>query len=136
MIKTSGEWTQLSHDHTFLNDFIETGEADPEIEYAQMEGGLAHCLIADDDEDGFAVHYSSTSFFDSDSLLLCSDCLHDSLCDSRLKQLYNPALYPKQHVEVWRKAVLKAGAPDNFSIILARMNPVPTQPDLAGSAVQ
>ena len=120
MITASGSWTQLSHDHTILNDFIETGEADSEIEYAQMYGGLAHCLIADDEEDGFSAHHSSAPFLTGNSLLLCSDGLHDTLGDAVLRQLYNPENSPQKQVAVWRKSVLKAGAPDNFSIILAR----------------
>ena len=121
MITACGNWTQLSHDHTILNDLIETGEADPEIEYAQMYGGLAHCLIADDEEDGFSAHHRSTPFLAGDSLLLCSDGLHDTLGDTVLRQLYSPENSPQEQVAVWRKAVLQNGAPDNFSIILARM---------------
>ena len=121
MITASGNWTQLSHDHTILNDLIETGEADPEIEYAQMYGGLAHCLIADNEEDVFSAHHSSAPFLAGASLLLCSDGLHDTLGDTALRQLYSPDNSPQEQVAVWRKAVLQAGAPDNFSIILARM---------------
>ena len=121
MITASGNWTQLSHDHTILNDFIETGEADPKIEYAQMYGGLAHCLIADNEEDVFSAHHSSAPFLAGASLLLCSDGLHDTLGDTALRQLYSPDNSPQEQVAVWRKAVLQAGAPDNFSIILARM---------------
>lgn len=120
-ITASGNWTQLSHDHTILNDFVETGEADPQLEYARMYGGLAHCLIADDQEDGFTAHFSHAPILAGDNLLLCSDGLHDTLGDPCLQQLYNPENSPHQQVDMWRKAVLRAGAPDNFSIILARI---------------
>ena len=120
LITASGSWKQMTRDHTILNDLIDAGQADAKTEYAQMYSGLAHCLIADDEEDGFSTHQDKAPFLAGDSLLLCSDGLHDTLGDARLQKLYSPTLCPSDQVAVWRKAVLTAGAPDNFSIILAR----------------
>lgn len=120
LISAEGKWRQTSHDHTILNDMIASGEAEAGKEYARMYNGLAHCLIADDEEDQFAIHCSQHTFTQGDSLLLCSDGLHDTLGDARIQQLYCPDLPPNKQVEIWRRAVLATGAPDNFSIILAR----------------
>jgi serine/threonine protein phosphatase PrpC len=51
---------------------------------------------------------------------LCSDGLHDTLGDDRLRNLYNASASPLEQVKIWRKAVMAAGAPDNFSIIFSR----------------
>lgn len=127
LILASGEWKQLSHDHTILNELIEAGQADSKTAYAQMYDGLAHCLIADDEEDGFAAHHIKTTFSVGDGLLLCSDGLHDTLGDDRIQLLYNPNICSQKQVEIWRRAVLAAEAPDNFSIILARRMPDSTR---------
>jgi hypothetical protein len=38
-----------------------------------------------------------------------------------MQQLTDPSLDSCAQIGVWRKAVLAAGAPDNFSMILLRM---------------
>ncbi len=127
LIPANGNWKQLSRDHTILNDLIETGQADAETEYAQIYDGLACSLTADDEEDSFDIHQTNVPLLSSDRLLLCSDGVHDTLGNTQLAHLYNAALCIREQVEIWRKAVLAAGAPDNFSIILARRVPAPPQ---------
>lgn len=119
-ISVDGHWQQLSHDHTILNDLIAAGEAEAGQEYASMYQGLAHCLIADHEEDAFAIHCRQYPFLLGDSLLLCSDGLHDALGDDLLRSLYIATARPLEQVNIWRSAVMKAGAPDNFSIIFSR----------------
>jgi serine/threonine protein phosphatase PrpC len=119
-ISADGHWQQLSHDHTILNDMIASGEAEAGREYACMYQGLAHCLVADSEEEDFRVHFCRSPFSPGDSILLCSDGLHDTLGDDRLRNLYNASASPLEQVKIWRKAVMAAGAPDNFSIIFSR----------------
>ncbi|MDR2196059.1 MAG: protein phosphatase 2C domain-containing protein [Gallionellaceae bacterium] len=119
-ISATGEWTQLSRDHTLLNDLIDEGMAESGVEYAGLYQMLAHCLAADHEEDSFAVHHCRTPFLRGDNLLLCSDGLHDVLSDEKLCGLFDASISPLDQVKRWRKAVMAAGAPDNFSIILAR----------------
>lgn len=119
-ISADHQWQQLSHDHTILNDLISSGEAAVDQEYASFYQGLAHCLIADSEEDSFSVHACQTPFLFGDSLLLCSDGLHDTLGADRLRSLYKPSVSSLEQVGIWRKAVMTAGAPDNFSILLSR----------------
>lgn len=119
-IVANGEWRQLSRDHTILNAMIDRGEAEPGKDYASFYGMLDSCLVADDEETEFAVHRAESPFLPGDLLLLCTDGVHDTLGDARLTRLTDALLAPQDQVEVWRKAVLKAGAPDNFSMILVR----------------
>ncbi len=122
LIRRDGRWQQLSHDHTVLNELIASGEIRPEegVEYAQMYQGLAHCLTADTEEYGFALHFIEAGFAKDDALLLCSDGLHDAIGDVAIRQLYQRSLCAKNQVERWRKAVIEAGVPDNLSILLAK----------------
>lgn len=122
-ITAAGAWTQLSRDHTVLNDLRDEGFALEEDESGELCDGLSHCLVANDEEDGFSVHLSQCAWLAGDSLLLCSDGLHDTLADAEIQRLFSPHNTPLQQVEVWREAVLAAGAPDNFSMVLARRLP-------------
>lgn len=118
-VSAAGEWQPLTRDHTVLNAMIDRGEADAHTEYASFYGMLEHCLIADDEELDFAVHHSVTRLDFGDAILLCTDGVHDTLGDARLKKLTVHPMEPLAQVEKWRNAVLKAGAPDNFSMVLA-----------------
>lgn len=120
LITDDGSWTQLSRDHTLLNDLRDTHLVDDGTKYASMYDALSDCLIADDEEDQFAIHQRQLILQPTDTLLLCSDGVHDTLGDERLRELYDLKLDILVQVQVFRKAVLRAGAPDNFSIILAR----------------
>ena len=119
-ISAAGVWTQLSRDHTLLNDLRDEGYALDEDAADELCDGLAHCLVANDEEDGFSVHLSQSPWQAGDWLLLCSDGLHDTLGDAEMQRLFSPHHTLAEQVEVWREAVLAAGAPDNFSIVLAR----------------
>lgn len=76
-------------------------------------------MIADDEEVDFPVHRNVSPFLPGDSLLLCSDGVHDCLGDSVLKHLFTPGRPPIEQVAIWRQAILDAGAPDNLSLIMA-----------------
>ena len=66
------------------------------------------------------MHRAEAPFLPGDRLLLCSDGVHDTLGDARLMKLADPGLTVLQQVEIWRKAVLLAGAADNFSMLLVQ----------------
>lgn len=120
LITSQGIWAQVSRDHTVLNELRETHLVDDGTTYASIYNALSDCLIADDEEDQFAIHQRQLILQPADTLLLCSDGVHDTLGDESLRELYDPKLNTLSQVKVFRKAVLRAGAPDNFSIILAR----------------
>lgn len=122
MIRQGGGWQQLSHDHTVMNELLASGEihALEGVEYAQIYDGLAHCLTADHEEHDFPVHYWQGSFDAGDSLLLCSDGLHDVVSDKQIQALYDSGRSAQDQVQLWRQAVLDAGAPDNLSMVFIR----------------
>jgi serine/threonine protein phosphatase PrpC len=119
-ISTAGAWQQLSHDHSLINSLIAQGEAIAGVEYATIYDMLDSCLVADSDECEFAIHHRIEPMAVGDTLLLCTDGVHDTLSDAQLQSLFNPNLSPKEQAQVWRDAVLDAGAPDNLSLIVVR----------------
>ena len=117
-----GDCRQISEDHTILNELISSGEIIPEegVEYSHMYQGLAHCLTADTEEYGFALHFQESALNKGSGLLLCSDGLHDAIGDGRIRELYQAGLPALNQVERWRQAVIDVGVPDNLSILFAR----------------
>jgi serine/threonine protein phosphatase PrpC len=119
-ISALGEWQQISRDHTILNALLDSGEADSDKEYASFYGGLDACLVADDEGVEFPVCRVEVELLPGDSILVCTDGVHDTLGDENLRKLTKHPMDPAVQVDRWRKAILKLGAPDNFSMALLR----------------
>lgn len=116
-IAANGVWQQLSHDHTVLNGMIARGEAEEGEEYANIYNMLDSCLAADNEETDFDIHRCVTPFLPGDALLVCTDGVHDTLDSASLQQLVVRGTPALGQAQILRKAVLMAGAPDNFSLI-------------------
>ena len=116
-LSSQGEWQQLSRDHTVLNGMIARGEAAEGEEYATVYNTLDSCLAADSEEADFDIHQCAAPFLPGDALLLCTDGVHDTLDSASLQQLIVPGTSALAQAQILRKAVIRAGAPDNFSLI-------------------
>jgi PPM family protein phosphatase len=117
----SGQWRRLSKDHTLLQGMIDRCEATPDKEYASIYDGLEHMLVADVEERDFAIHRVTSELRVGDTLVLCTDGVHDTLGETEMWRLFDPDLGVAEQTTRWRQAVLKKGAPDNFSLICARV---------------
>lgn len=115
-------WRQLSQDHTLLQDMIARGEAKAGEEYASIYHSLSHCLIAEEEESHFAIHMKSGCLQPDEVLVLCTDGVHDTL-DAADWPTWDTSVEDPltQLVAAFHQQVLVAGAPDNFSIIAARL---------------
>ena len=119
-IGREGGWRQLSQDHTYRQSMIARGEIAADQSLGQLFNDLEHMLIADDNEDDFAIHWQRGTWQPGEAFLLCTDGVHDTLGEARLQALFQPWRKLVDQVAVWRDAVLAGGAPDNFSLILLR----------------
>jgi serine/threonine protein phosphatase PrpC len=118
-IAASGQWQQLTRDHTVLHRMFDEGEAEPGVDYATIYNMMDSCIVADGYESDFAIGCCSTQLEPGDALFLCTDGVHDTL-EERLQSLHNRQADPLAQVQAWRSAVLRAGAPDNFSMVLVQ----------------
>ena len=118
----AGRWWRLSKDHTVLQGMIDRGEASPDTEYASLYGMLAHVLCADAEEGDFAIHRVVVTLEPGDTLVLCSDGIHDQIGEATLWALFDPALDVAAQAKVWRDAVWRDGAKDNLSLVVARVD--------------
>lgn len=116
-VAADGQWEQITRDHTILNRLIDEGVAEDGVAYAGFYGMLDSCLTADDADTDFPIHYSTTALLPGDALLLCTDGVHDTLGD-QLAALFDREVGALAQVRHWREAILAAGAPDNFSLVL------------------
>jgi serine/threonine protein phosphatase PrpC len=119
-INSDNVWQCLSKDHTYRQSMIERGEISADQSIGQLYNDLEHMLIADEAEDGFAVHWQQGNWAAGETFMLCTDGVHDTLGDAQLAALYDVALPVNEQVSRYRDAVLTAGAPDNFSLMLLR----------------
>lgn len=119
-LASNGEWQQLSRDHTVLNGMIARGEAEEGEEYANVYNMLDSCLAADSEDTDFDIHQCVAPFFPGDALLVCTDGVHDTLDRASLQQLIVPGTSALEQTQILRKAVIRAGAPDNLSLIFCR----------------
>lgn len=117
-ITADGQWSRLTRDHTVLNSMIERGEADLNVEYASIYDTLEYCLIADDAEWDFPVHSAAATLNPGDAIFLCTDGVYDAIGEDLLVKLVSHPIEPLEQIKIWHKHVLKAGAPDNFSMLL------------------
>ncbi len=124
----TGRWRRLSKDHTVLREMIDRGEASPDQEYAGIYGMLAHVLIADPEESDFAIHRVLVKLEPGDTLVLCSDGIHDEIGEAGLWTLFDPLRDVAGQAKVWRDAVWRHGATDNLALVVVRVEPKPAGP--------
>lgn len=78
-IDKNGFFTQLSHDHTVLNDMRANGLLQEGVEYSDLYQIISSALVADYDDDCFAIHTTTGRLQTNEALLLCTDGLTDGV---------------------------------------------------------
>ncbi len=75
-----------------MQGMIDRGEASPDAEYASVYGMLEHVLCADSEESDFAIHQGLATLEPGDTLVLCSDGIHDEIGEEMLWELFDAGL--------------------------------------------
>ncbi|MEE3608331.1 PP2C family protein-serine/threonine phosphatase [Avibacterium paragallinarum] len=117
-ITINGEWQQLSFDHTILAEMQAQGLADEQTEYAAMYQGLSDCISANFDEADFRIHIATFQLAKGESILLCSDGLHNYITPIQIKQIWQKYPNSIERLQICRKMVKKHRTYDDFSVIL------------------
>lgn len=108
----------LSQDHTILQTMIDEGDADPDQEYSDIYKMLNSAIVADTYESEFNIHQSVIHLHAGDGYFICTDGVHDILPHEELESILLVRTSLAEKITACRKAVLKRGAEDNFSMVL------------------
>lgn len=117
-ITSQGEWQQLSLDHTMLTEMKQQGLVDEDTEYASIYNGLTDCLVADFEADDFRIHTTEFQLEKGESLLLCSDGLHDRISQERLNILWQQSQDSSVRLHFLQRFVRKT---DDFSVVICEI---------------
>ncbi len=115
------QWQRLSKDHSILQGLIDKGEASLDVEYSGIYQMLDSVLCADHENNDFDIHRVTLSLQVGDTLVLCSDGIHEQIGEEKMWALFDPMLDVTAQTKVWRDAVWASGAKDNYSLIVARV---------------
>lgn len=112
---------QLSHDHSYVQDLVDTGQLAPELAFDHPNKNIITRSLGDPrgtarpDAKAFSLHTG-------DVILLCSDGLNDSLRDSEIAQSIGRSLASMTSCRdaLWNDS-RTAGWHDNVTIVLAQV---------------
>lgn len=117
-ITAQGQWQQLSVDHTMLTEMRQQGVVDEHTQYASIYNGLTDCLIADFEADDFRIHTAEFQLEKGESILLCSDGLHDRISSERLNWLWQQSQDNCVRLHFLQRFIKKS---DDFSVVIVEI---------------
>lgn len=124
---------QLSHDHSYVQDLVDTGQLAPELAFDHPNKNIITRSLGDPRG---AAHPDAKVFtlHTGDVILLCSDGLNDSLRDSEIAQSIGRSLGSMAGCRdaLWNDS-RQAGWHDNVTIVLAQVvdeNAMSSQPQV------
>lgn len=111
----SGKLERLSHDHSLVQELVDSGTLTPEAAYRHpLKNRITRAVGM---EERLRLDVARGQLRPGDRFLLCSDGLHGVLTDGLISKFVAvPDL--DDAVDGMMQAVLKAGAPDNVAIVL------------------
>ncbi|GAB3441597.1 protein phosphatase 2C domain-containing protein [Phycicoccus ginsengisoli] len=133
-----GEVTQITKDHSFVQSLVDEGRitADEAIGHPQRSLVTRVLTGAPDDEPDIAVREARIG----DRYLIASDGLTDYVAADTVAEVLTAGDSPGRTADRLVELALKAGAPDNVTIVIgdvldaARTQDTPTQPQIVGAA--
>jgi len=109
---------QLTHDHTFVEDWLRTGRITvEEARNHRSRHGIYSALGIDDEIETETTEWPWES---GSSLLLCSDGLTDMVADDRIEAIINGWEDPQQACDRLVEEANEMGGADNISVIVVR----------------
>jgi protein phosphatase len=133
-----GEVTQITKDHSFVQSLVDEGRitADEAIGHPQRSLVTRVLTGAPDDEPDIAVREARIG----DRYLIASDGLTDYVAADTVAEVLTAGDSPGRTADRLVELALKAGAPDNVTIVIgdvldaARTQDTPTHPQIVGAA--
>jgi serine/threonine protein phosphatase PrpC len=115
---TNGAMKQLTHDHTFVADWVRQGSIT--VEEARTHESRHGLYAALGVEDGIEPETAEWPWDPDSCLLLCSDGLTDMLTDDGIAAIVNGSASPQQACDLLVEAANEMGGTDNISVIIVR----------------
>lgn len=111
-----GEFTQLTEDHSLVNELVKTGEISKEdAEHHPRKNVLTRALGTDETISSDARSFELS---DGDQLLLCSDGLSNKIEDHEIKQMLQAESDPQEKVDLLISKANQNGGEDNITAVL------------------
>lgn len=112
--------TQLSRDHSHVQELLEMGEIEPEEVDNHPQGNVITRAIGVDPNGLIDINVFNTQI--GDTFLLCSDGLHNTVSHETLVTLMS-SNNTQQVADNLVKESLANGAPDNVSVVVVKGDP-------------
>jgi protein phosphatase len=114
-----GALTQLTHDHTLVQQLVEGGLVQPENASEHM---LRHIItnVVGGPSTGVHVEVHRTRLEAGDVILLCTDGLTGMLTDERITAVLQAGLRPREACIELARLANEQGGEDNLTVIVAR----------------
>jgi len=112
-----GQLHQMTEDQSLIGKLIHDKVITPE-DAEQLEGGRNIILQALGAEPGVKVGVSTSSLFEGDSVLLCTDGLHGSVRQKEIEEMCARAADPGKLAEDLVREARDRGGPDNITVVV------------------
>ena len=116
---SAGRFERLTHDHSVVQELIDRGALDPAAAETDARAQIVTRAVGADDR--LDVALAATALAASDALLLCSDGLVRCLSDAEIAAILAAEAAPGAACAALVEAALARGAPDNVSVVVARV---------------
>lgn len=117
----SGELTQLSTDHSFVQDLVFRGVLTKEEAGSHPQKNLINQALGQVNLKRLKIDTLFVKLKPEDQLLLCTDGLHDMLAETELMRCFQSADSAEQLRDLLIQSVLTTQASDNFSFIVVKV---------------
>lgn len=118
LIAQTGEWKQITEDHSILSEIIGENANPNDDHYASIYGGVSSCLVADNSEFKEKIFFQEIELQEGDTLLLCTDGLTDGIDPNSRKWIWNEYENVLERLSHYQKSVKNATFFDDMSLII------------------
>lgn len=133
-----GTFQQITHDHSFVQTLVDEGRiTEAEAEYHPQRSLVTRVLTGQrDDEPDLALREA----LPGDRFLICSDGLSGFVARDTIRDVLASGLAPSPTADRLVELALKAGAPDNVTVVVADVVDItagpmpPSEPQVVGAA--
>jgi protein phosphatase len=122
-----GQLHQMTEDQSLIGKLIQDKVITPE-DAEHLEGGRNIILQALGAEPGVKVDVSTSSLFEGDAVLLCTDGLHGSVRQKEIEEMFRKTADTGKLAEDLVREARDRGGPDNITVVVIHVLEGPAEP--------